>query len=97
MKTHHLPSVEALTANDDSLLTAELKVSEVKEQLEIARALIDAIEQRDLLSDLEHVSDPRLVEEIARLGKAFVTIAAALAHRDPPQSQILFTAHACPR
>ena len=96
-KTHHLPSVEALTGNDDTLLSTELKVSEVQEQLAVARALIDAIAERDLVSEVEHASDPLLAEEIARLGRAFVTIASALTHREPPESRILFTANACPR
>jgi hypothetical protein len=97
MTKTHLPSIEALTANDDELLTVELKVSEVKDQLAVARALIDAIGERDLLSEFEHPSETT-VEEIAQLGKAFVAIASALTEKRPvPDSRILFTAHACPR
>jgi hypothetical protein len=94
---HHstvLPSVEALTANDDELLTFELRVSEAKRELVVARALVDLLEQRDLLSGFEQPSDPALAEEIARLGRALIAVATALS---PPTSEkhILFTADAC--
>ena len=37
----HLPSIEALTAADDSRLLAELQISEVLEKLARVRALVD--------------------------------------------------------
>lgn len=37
----HLPSIEALTAGDDSQLLAELEICEFKEKLARVRALVD--------------------------------------------------------
>jgi hypothetical protein len=41
----HLPSIEALTANDDDLLTEELRLSTVCQELAVARAFLDHVER----------------------------------------------------
>lgn len=91
----HLPSVEALTASDDDLLTYELKVSELHEQLATARRLIDGLDHRCLVSALEHVSDPKLADEVARLGRALVALGESMTKSAPAERHILFTASAC--
>lgn len=45
MVKRHLPSIEALTANDDDLLTEELRLSMVCAELEVARAFLDQVER----------------------------------------------------
>jgi hypothetical protein len=45
MVNRHLPSIEALTSNDDELLRAELRLSEVCAELAVARAFLDHVER----------------------------------------------------
>ena len=46
MVKRHLPSIEALTATDDELLTEELRVFVVRAELAVARAFLDHVERR---------------------------------------------------
>ncbi len=45
MLKRHLPSIEALTSNDDDLLTEELRLSMVCAELAVARAFLDHVER----------------------------------------------------
>jgi hypothetical protein len=45
MVKRHLPSIEALISNDDDLLREELRLSEVCEELAVARAFLDHVER----------------------------------------------------
>jgi hypothetical protein len=74
-KQQHLPSVEALTSSDDAAWIAELRMSEVREQLEAARSILDAIADGQ-------PSPSDFAARIARLGCRFVEIAGALSRSD---------------
>jgi hypothetical protein len=76
MPKHHLPSVEALTSNDEERLAAELRLSEVRAQVELARSLVDQLEVG--AGDAEHDG---VAEELARLGCRLVEVASDLATR----------------
>lgn len=78
MQKRHLPSIEALTANDDDeLLMSELRLSQVRDHVEVARVLLDEVERlvprSTNASPSEHVA-----EELARLGCKIVELATAL-------------------
>ncbi len=45
MMKRHLPSIEALTGNDDDLLIEELRLVEVCAELAFARAFLDHVER----------------------------------------------------
>ncbi len=73
----HLPSIEALTAGDDSLLRQELGGLAVRRQSAVVRALLDQLE----CASPRSVSDglrAQLVEELARLGHALLEAASSL-------------------
>jgi hypothetical protein len=72
MAKRHLPSVEALTSSDDDLLRVELRLSQVRAEVERARSLLeelDAAPGRER-SDLAGI--------LARLGCHIVEMATAL-------------------
>lgn len=71
MAKRHLPSIEALTSNDDHLLCDELRLSEVRTQVELARALLEQLE-------LGGEARPRAAEALARLGCRIAEIATSL-------------------
>jgi hypothetical protein len=80
MSNRHLPSIEALTDDDDERLSTELKVREVREHVEIARSLLDAVDDP---------IDPKLAaEELARLGCKIVELAGAISRSRPPVSAV---------
>jgi hypothetical protein len=92
MGKRYLPTVEALTDNDDDRLIAELRVREVREQVAIARSLLDAVE---VLSANERASedeqeDPaeRAAAELARLGCKIVELAGAISRSRGPVSAV---------
>jgi len=45
MVKRHIPSIEALTASDDELLTEELRLSMLRAELAVARAFLDQVER----------------------------------------------------
>ena len=45
MVKRHLPSIEALTSNDDDLLIEELRLWEVYTEVAVARAFLDHVEK----------------------------------------------------
>ena len=71
MPKRHLPSVETLISNDDHLLREELRLSEVRAQVELARSILEDLE-------LGLQPTPRVAEELARLGCRIVEIATSL-------------------
>jgi hypothetical protein len=68
MVKDHLPSIEALSSNDDARLAEELRLAEVRTQVAVAR---------DALERIEHAV-PVSAEEIAKLGCHLVELASAL-------------------
>jgi hypothetical protein len=81
MGNRHLPSIEALTDNDDERLITELKVREVREHVEIARSLLDAVD--------DQTDPPELAaEELARLGCKIVELAGAISRSRAPVSAV---------
>jgi hypothetical protein len=92
MTKHHLPSIQALMDGDDELLDAELKVREVREQIAVARSLLDAVDGLVPVSEPEHPSVPEqadlAVEELARLGCKIVELASHLSRTRAPISTL---------
>lgn len=92
MKTRHLPSIHALTNNDDDLLDVELKVREVREHVAAARALLDAVEGVTPVSATEQASGAEqaelAIEELARLGCRIVELASHLSRAQAPVSTV---------
>lgn len=92
MMKRHLPSIQALMDSDDDLLDAELKVREVREQLAIARSLLDAVDGLVPVSEPEQPSAPEqaelAAEELARLGCKIVELATHLSRARAPISSL---------
>lgn len=90
----HLPTIEALTGNDDERLIAELKLSDVRERAAVLRELLEEVEGLVRTSEGEQVSldgQPRaafVVEELARLGCKIVELAGSLTRGNAPTSVI---------
>lgn len=98
MGKRYLPSVEALTDNDDERLITELKVSEVREHIEAAQSLLDAV---DALSgcgrpsgDEQGDTTELAAEELARLGCKIVELAGAISRSRAPVSVVSPVQHA---
>lgn len=92
MGKRHFPSVDALTDVDDERLITELKVREVREHVEIARSLLDAVDElsaRGRTAQDDHL-DPaeRAAEELARLGCKIVELAGAISRSLGPVSAV---------
>lgn len=92
MTKRHLPSIQALMDSDDDLLDAELKVRELREQLAIARSLLDAVDGLVPVSEPEQPSVGEqaelAVEELARLGCKIVELASHLSRAAAPVSTV---------
>lgn len=92
MDKRHLPSIEALTDNDDERLIAELKTREVHEHVAMARSLLDAVVELSASgrsSSNEHDDDvDRAAEELARLGCRIVELAGAISRSRAPVSSV---------
>jgi hypothetical protein len=92
MEKRHLPSIEALTSCDDERLTRELRLSEVREQVALARSLIDEVDRlvppAELLAHVSAQDDEAVAEELARLGCRIVELASAFtrARRAAPKA-----------
>lgn len=86
MTYRHLPSVEALVADDDDRVIAELRLLEAREHVAHAKELLDRAERLvpPRAHDADGVGAPspdpaeHVVEELARLGCKMVEIASAL-------------------
>lgn len=88
MGKRYLPSIEALTDNDDERLITELKVNELREQVALARSLLDAVDE--LSADEQASSDlsDGAAEELARLGCKIVEVAGAISRSRAPVSAV---------
>ncbi|HEY8079433.1 MAG TPA: hypothetical protein VIF62_35120 [Labilithrix sp.] len=73
MSKRHLPSIEALTSGDDESWIRELKLSEVREQVDAARTILDDLE---LSEGGQKASE--FVQRLAALGCRFVEMADAM-------------------
>lgn len=94
MGKRYLPSIEALTDDDDDRLIAELKAREVREHVAAARSLLDAVDQ---LSPNEQTSadvQEDAAEELARLGCKIVELAGAISRSRGPVSAVSPVQHA---
>ncbi|MCL2723244.1 MAG: hypothetical protein FWD69_02305 [Polyangiaceae bacterium] len=83
MRKRHLPSIETLTSSDNERLNAELRLSEVRDQVTHAKELLDAVElyvlpHSDTQPQDEFAVVPAVAEELARLGCRIVEIASVL-------------------
>jgi hypothetical protein len=83
----HLPSIEALVADDCQLLTAELGMLAARQQLAVVRAIADELEAC-LHSVGEDQLRAQLAEELARLAVRTLRTAGALERREPPAGEI---------
>lgn len=83
MPTRHLPSLEALVADDDERMTAELSLLEAREQVARARRLLEHAErlvppEGAAVAEGAGEGAARVAAELARLGYRMVAIASAL-------------------
>lgn len=86
MTKQHLPSIEALSAEDDRVWIAELRLSEVRDQVAVARSVLDELDRLSPVSELHPSSESRharkatalAAHEIARLGCKLVELASVL-------------------
>jgi hypothetical protein len=88
MGKRYLPSIEALTDDDDDRLIAELKVHEVREQVAVARSLLDAVEALSANEQTSVGVQDDAVEELARLGCKIVELAGAISRSRGPVSAV---------
>lgn len=92
MGKRHLPSIAALTGNDDERLMTELKVREVREHVAAARSLLDAVDELSAcgrsLEDEQTETTELAVEELARLGCKIVELAGAISRSQGPVSAV---------
>lgn len=78
MQKRHLPSIEALTSNDDDLLISELRLSQVRDHVEVARILLDEVERLVPRATSAAKPSEHVAEELARLGCKIVELATVL-------------------
>jgi hypothetical protein len=92
MGKRHVPSIEALTSTDDDLLITELRLSEAREHVAIARDLLEEVDRLVRLSATDQVSavgqgaSELVAEELARLGCKIVEVASALSRTRGPEA-----------
>lgn len=90
----HLPTIEALTSNDDALLIAELRLSEVRERVALARSLLEQVDRLVPVSETEQASSPgqglaeHVAEQLARLGCQIVEVATELSRARVPEEVV---------
>ena len=65
--TAHLPSLSALEADDDDLLSTELRFTRLRSQVAVVRALADHVEYLARPRSSDALAG-QLIEELARLG-----------------------------
>jgi hypothetical protein len=88
MGKRYLPSIEALTDDDDDRLIAELKARDVREHVEIARSLLDAVDQLSANEQTSADVQDDAAEELARLGCKIVELAGAISRSRAPVSAV---------
>ena len=88
MGKRYLPSIEALTDNDDERLITELKVSEVREHVALARSLLDAVDELSASEQASPSVQDDAAEELARLGCKIVELASAISRSRGPVSAV---------
>ena len=88
MGKRYLPSVEALTDDDDDRLITELKVHEVREHVAVARSLLDAVEEMSASGQASSPVQDEAAEELARLGCKIVELAGAISRSRGPVSAV---------
>jgi hypothetical protein len=89
MRKRHLPSIETLNSSDEERLLAELRLSEVREQVAHAKELLDTVEvcaplETDAQPPDNFAIVPAVAEELARLGCRIVETASALSTAPQP-------------
>ena len=94
MGKRYLPSIEALTGDDDDRLIAELKAREVREHVAIARSLLDAVDQLSANEQASADVQEDAAEELARLGCKIVELAGAISRSRGPVSAVSPIQHA---
>jgi hypothetical protein len=86
----HLPSIEALLADDFRLLTAELGVLAARQQLAVVRAIADELESCLLRCIGEDHLRAQLAEELAQLAVKTLGTVAVLERREPRPDAVEF-------
>jgi hypothetical protein len=89
MVKRHLPSVEALSSNDDERWIAELRLEQVREHVVLVRTLLEHVDRLLPLSEDEQPSTSgqvrtKIAEELARLGCKIVEVASVLSDAPDP-------------
>ena len=79
----YLPSVRALKAPDDELLSEELRCLAARQQAAVVRALVDQLDRISPASAAGTLRE-QLAEELARLGYRILEAAASLSTRVEP-------------
>lgn len=88
MGKRYLPTIEALTDDDDDRLVAELKARDVREHVAIARSLLDAVDELPLNEQTSADVREEAAEELARLGCKIVELAGAISRSRGPVSAV---------
>ncbi len=84
----HLPSVLALTSEDDALLSVELVALSARRQVAIVRTIADQLEKLLAESAACGALRDQLVEEVARLGCMSLRVAGEMVEPAPEQSGV---------
>jgi len=91
MQAHTYPSLATLESNDDDQLTAELRLSRLRAQLAVVRAVADEIDRLSRPSDGDGLGE-QLIDEMTRLGRELFDSAAALTRSPFPEDSGVFAA-----
>jgi hypothetical protein len=73
----HIPSLATLESNDDSQLSAELRLARLRSQVAVVRALADHIDHFARPADSQGLGE-QVIEEMARLGCRLLEAAGSM-------------------
>jgi hypothetical protein len=73
----HVPSLAALTSDDDTQLSAELRLGQLRSQAAVIRTLADHVEHLARWGSVDGLRE-QIIEEMGRLGGQLLEAAAAL-------------------
>ena len=91
----HMPSLATLESNDDSQLSAELRLARLRSQVAVVRALADHIDHLARPADTQGLGE-QVIEEMARLGCRLLEVAGSLARSPCHEESGVFARHASP-
>jgi hypothetical protein len=73
----HVPSLAALTSDDDAGLSAELRLGQLRSQVAVIRTLADHVEHLARWGNVDGLRE-QIIEEMGRMGGRLLEAAAAL-------------------